>query len=164
MLKKLLKNKKGTAEVVGSVMFIIILMFFFTNVYLWHDAATKEMNELYTKKVNAQMDISYDSGTITLTATKMDIDLSRIWIVEKTNQQRHLYANLVNPDGTGVHVQAGRSVIIRFSSTSTSIEVDDDGIDYVTADSLNVHYKIEGALTCTVLNTLGVTVSTYCPS
>ena len=46
MLKKLLNNKKGTAEVIGSVMFIVILLFFFTSVYLWHDAAVKDMNDL----------------------------------------------------------------------------------------------------------------------
>ena len=50
LIKRLLKNKKGTAEVIGSVMFIVILLFFFTNVYLWHDAAVKEMNDLVRSK------------------------------------------------------------------------------------------------------------------
>jgi hypothetical protein len=53
MIKRLFKNKKGTAEVIGSVMFIVILLFFFTNVYLWHDAATKEMNDMYVQKLNS---------------------------------------------------------------------------------------------------------------
>jgi hypothetical protein len=57
MFKKLLNNKRGTAEVVGSVMFIVILLFFFTNVYLWHDAAVKEMNDLYAEKLNSQISI-----------------------------------------------------------------------------------------------------------
>ena|SRR5665647_268976 len=57
MFKRLLNNKKGTAEVVGSVMFIVILLFFFTNVYLWHDAAVKEMNDLYAEKLNSQISI-----------------------------------------------------------------------------------------------------------
>ena len=52
LFNRLLKNKKGTAEVIGSVMFIVILLFFFTNVYLWHDAATKEMNQMYVDRIN----------------------------------------------------------------------------------------------------------------
>ena len=58
MIRRLLKNKKGVAEVIGSVMFIVILLFFFTNVYLWHDAATKEMNDLYVQKINSPITIS----------------------------------------------------------------------------------------------------------
>jgi hypothetical protein len=62
MMKRLLNNKKGAAEIVGSVMFIIILLFFFTNVYLWHDAAVKEMNDLYAEKMNSLISIvGYDS-------------------------------------------------------------------------------------------------------
>ncbi|MCW3984560.1 MAG: hypothetical protein NWE96_11305 [Candidatus Bathyarchaeota archaeon] len=57
MFKRLLNDKKGAAEVVGTVMFIVILMFFFTNVYLWHDAAVKEMNDLYAEKLNSQISI-----------------------------------------------------------------------------------------------------------
>ena len=64
--KQLFNNKKGTAEVVGSVMFIIILLFFFTNVYLWHDAATKEMNDLQFQKINSPISITYDSATKTI--------------------------------------------------------------------------------------------------
>ena len=47
-----IKNRKGTAEVIGTIMLIIILLFFFTNVYLWHDAATKDANQLYVKQIH----------------------------------------------------------------------------------------------------------------
>jgi hypothetical protein len=62
LLKRFIKNKKGTAEVIGSV-FIIILIFFFTNVCLCHDAATKEMNDLQVQKINSQLRASviYDT-------------------------------------------------------------------------------------------------------
>ena len=58
MFKRLLRNRKGTAEVIGSVLFIVILLFFFTNVYLWHDAATKEMNDLYVEKLNSLIKVN----------------------------------------------------------------------------------------------------------
>jgi hypothetical protein len=83
MLKRLLNNKKGTAEVIGSVMFIIILLFFFTNVYLWHDASTKEMNQFYAEKLNSQISINYDPATNSLSVKNnggFDATLECYWI------------------------------------------------------------------------------------
>ena len=58
---KIFGNRKGTAEVIGTMMFIVILLFFFTNVYLWHDAATKDANQLAVQKMSAGMSINYDN-------------------------------------------------------------------------------------------------------
>jgi hypothetical protein len=84
MFKRLLNNKKGAAEVVGSVMFIIILLFFFTNVYLWHDAAVKEMNDLYAEKLNSQISIiGYDSSSDSLLVKNnggVDATIECFWI------------------------------------------------------------------------------------
>jgi hypothetical protein len=90
MLRRLLKNKKGTAEIIGSVMFIVILLFFFTNVYLWHDAATKQMNDLYVEKINSPIIVGvyYDqSSGFSLNVTNkggVDATLSNLWINEKS--------------------------------------------------------------------------------
>jgi hypothetical protein len=91
MIKRLMKNKKGTAEVIGSIMFIIILLFFFTNVYLWHDSASKEMNDLYTQKLNSPISatISYDEDNhiYNLVVTNnggVDTTLSCYWVNEKS--------------------------------------------------------------------------------
>jgi hypothetical protein len=86
MFRRLLKNRKGTAEVIGSVLFIVILLFFFTNVYLWHDAATKEMNDMYVQKLNSQIaatisdngDGSYSINIINNGG--VDATLSRYWV------------------------------------------------------------------------------------
>jgi hypothetical protein len=89
LIKRLLKNKKGVAEVIGSVMFIIILLFFFTNVYLWHDTATKEMNELQVQKIHTKIDASiYFDGTngvlrVTNNAA-VDVSLSMLWVNQKS--------------------------------------------------------------------------------
>jgi hypothetical protein len=85
LIKRLLKNKKGTAEVIGSVMFIVILLFFFTNVYLWHDAATKEMNDLYVQKLNSPIvaSVSIENGQNNLIVTDkggVDATLSNYWV------------------------------------------------------------------------------------
>ena len=115
MFKRLLKNKKGVAEVIGSVMFIIILLFFFTNVYLWHDAATKEMNQVYIDKINTPITVSVqDSAHLNVTNRGgADTTLSNVWVV--------VGSSLVNggPDQShdsyplnGVVVRAGESVLI----------------------------------------------------
>jgi hypothetical protein len=84
LIKRLLKNKKGTAEVIGSVMFIVILLFFFTNVYLWHDAATKEMNDMYVQKINSPITISIinnDPNLLNVTNKGgVDAKLSILWV------------------------------------------------------------------------------------
>jgi hypothetical protein len=85
LIKRLLRSKKGTAEVIGSVMFIIILLFFFTNVYLWHDAATKEMNDFYSQKLNSPIaaTVSYSNGNYYLNITNkggIDATLFDYWV------------------------------------------------------------------------------------
>jgi hypothetical protein len=89
LIKRLFKNKKGVAEVIGSVMFIIILLFFFTNVYLWHDTATKEMNDLQVQKIHTKIDASihFDGTTGVLRVTNnaaIDVSLSMLWVNEKS--------------------------------------------------------------------------------
>jgi hypothetical protein len=89
LIKRLLRNKKGVAEVIGSVMFIIILLFFFTNVYLWHDAATKEMNDLQVQKIHTNIDASIHfvgiNGVLKVTNNAaVDVSLSTLWVNQKS--------------------------------------------------------------------------------
>ena len=63
-LKRFMINRKGTAEVIGSVLFIIILLFAFTNIYLWHDNATKTMNTLLSEKLNSQIQVYWSNDTV----------------------------------------------------------------------------------------------------
>ena len=86
-LCKLLRDRRGTAEIVGSIMFIVILFFFFTNVYLWHDQATREMDNLVLDRVNSPVSIEIvdeESDPIILKVTNnggVGIRLSRLWII-----------------------------------------------------------------------------------
>ena len=100
-MKRLIKNRKGTAEVIGTLLFIVILLFFFTNVYLWHDAATKDANQLFLEKINSTFKIEQAAGTIVVTANGgSDITLSRLWIIDNTLNV-HYYANLERAGGGG---------------------------------------------------------------
>jgi hypothetical protein len=54
---KLLKNRAGTAEIVGTVLFLVILFFFFSNVFLWHNQVTQEMERVTADKMNSPVRI-----------------------------------------------------------------------------------------------------------
>lgn len=153
MMKRFIKNRKGTAEVIGSIMFIVILLFFFTNVYLWHDAATKDANELYVKKMNAGMEINYDNGNLTVTARGSDVVLSRLWIATSNS---HLYADL---ERLNVHMLAGKSITIMY----TSIIFNEDGsikAELSQDNTILVHYPSQDIVKLSLINTLGISVVT----
>jgi hypothetical protein len=82
-------------------MAIVILMFFFTNVYLWHDAASKQMDDMYIDKMNTQITVSLTGGNSNLTVTNIggsDVQLAMLWtdIESGPNQGIHYYDSNVN--------------------------------------------------------------------
>jgi hypothetical protein len=123
LIKRLLKNKNGTAEVIGTVLFLVILIFFFSNVYLWHDAATKEMDDLFVQKINSPITISVmDNTYYQLNVTNrggMDATLSVLWVdVEPANNaiSYHGYYNLTQLNKV---ISAGSSILVYWSSAET---------------------------------------------
>jgi len=67
-LKKLLRNRSATAEIVGTVLFLVILFFFFSNVFLWYNQASREMNQELADKANSALSIE----TVALPNTTVD--------------------------------------------------------------------------------------------
>jgi hypothetical protein len=112
MLNKFVKNRKGTAEVIGSVLFIIMLLFFFTNVYLWHDSATKQMNDHYSEKTNSLIDVTLMTNPYTLNVTNkggVDATLTMLWINVRSSgsiYENHLNhtLNIVVPAGMSKNI------------------------------------------------------------
>lgn len=150
MLRNFVRNRKGTAEVIGSVMFIVILLFFFTNVYLWHDAAVKEMNDLQVRKMNAGMELTFVDGSASITAKGSDVMLSRIWIVTSSNQ--HLYADL---EGSDRRLVAGIPTPITFGPI---VESDGSIQAEFNAQGITLHYPSDSITRLKVVNTLGIIV------
>ena len=139
-MKRFIKNRKGTAEVIGTILFIMILLFFFTNVYLWHDSATKDANNLYLEKVNSTFSLSYVSGSvIKVTAGGSDITLSRLWIIDKNGN--HMYTDI------NILVQAG-----------TSCQIDLSSYAYHEGNNV-VNYPSGLVVRCMIINTLGMSES-----
>lgn len=80
---RFLADRRGTAEVVGSILFIIILLFLFTNVYLWHDAALKNAHSMNVKQMNAGMTLSWDvTDGLSVKAERSDVTLYRVWLAD----------------------------------------------------------------------------------
>jgi len=63
MFKKLLRNKKGTAEIVGTALFLVILFFFFSNVFLFHNRVSREMDQVIADKMNSAVLLETTSGS-----------------------------------------------------------------------------------------------------
>ena len=110
--KRLLKNRTGAAEIVGSIMFLLILLFFFTNVYLWHDRATREMDDVLAEKMNSPVSIEWDyvlNRPVVTNNGGVNVALSRLWIITDAN---HYFIELE------LWVPAGATVDIEVSVPS----------------------------------------------
>ena len=61
-MKKLFKNRRGTAEIVGTALFLVILLFFFSNVFLWYNSVVRQMNLLMGEKLNSAVGLESTVG------------------------------------------------------------------------------------------------------
>ncbi len=116
-LRRFFQNREGVAEIVGGVLLIIILMFFFTNVYLWHDQATRQMNDVLSTKMNSPVRMENNSyGNLIVTNIGgVDAGLSRLWI---TTDSLHLFADFESLGGNQPWVRAGSSAEIDLNSSA----------------------------------------------
>lgn len=122
MLRRFLKNRRGTAEIIGSALFVVIILFFFSNVYLWHDQATREMNNVLLERMNASVSmVAADEG---VNVTNINVTnnggvtfaLSRLWIIDDGgSESQHYYADLENDQ---ISVVTGQTVQISLNSTA----------------------------------------------
>jgi len=83
-MARLLGDRRGTAEIIGSVMFLVILLFVFTNVYLWHDSASREMTGVLAEKMNTPVSIEVNenkTGLVVANNGGFEVGLERLWYV-----------------------------------------------------------------------------------
>jgi hypothetical protein len=156
--KRLVKSRKGTAEIVGSIMFLLILLFFFTNVYLWHDRATRGMDDVLANKMNSPVSIKGEDGGLIVTNNGgVGVALSRLWIIDNSE---HVYANLEDIGGKELWVAAGESVRLELSlSTPTVFEPDGSVRVLWTGPNPLVQYQPLSGETFRVLTVLGNTAA-----
>jgi hypothetical protein len=153
-LRRLLCSRTGTAEIIGSVMFLLIMMFFFTNVFLWHDRATREMDGVLSEKMNSPVSIQVVSMNVTpseidnkpnmtLTVTNnggVEAVLSRLWIIDGNG---HNCADLET--GREIWVAAGAVEELYLSEPTSQhpeFSVEGQTIYYVPDVGVLVTFKI----------------------
>lgn len=148
-ISKFSNDRRGTAEIVGSVMFLVILLFAFTNIYLWHDSASREMNGVIAEKLNTPVSISnVTNGLVVTNNGGFEVSLSRLWLITDSG---HYYANL---EPYSILVAAGETVNVRFGNGV----VHDDGsvsASFVEGADVLIDYSIHNGDVCKVLTTLG---------
>lgn len=153
-LRRLLCSRTGTAEIIGSVMFLLIMMFFFTNVFLWHDRATREMDGALSEKMNSLVSIQVVSMNVTkdmvLNVTNnggVGVVLSRLWI---TTDVDHNYADLQK--GQEIWVAAGDTIELTLSGQT---QLDSDGAFKVARYTISFAPMVGAKVTFTILTTRG---------
>jgi hypothetical protein len=141
-LSKLRGDRKGTAEIVGSVMFLVILLFVFTNVYLWHDSATREMNGVLAQKMNTPVSIRVNdvgTGLVVTNNGGFEVGLERLWFV---TDSFHVPVELRSLD---LRVAAGSEVQLLFGTQTSNSNGDVEVWCPVTDE----------AMVCKILTQLG---------
>jgi len=172
LFSKLLTDHKGTAEIVGSVMFLVILLFVFTNVYLWHDNVSREMNGVLAEKMNSPISISNVTGT-GLNVTNnggFEVRLSRLWLINVTSGSMtdHIYVDFENSSDSGplnVYIAPGAEIRLLFIGEAVMFNEDLSIMaDYADGDVL-VYYPVpDHSVRCKILTTLGnMAACTYIP-
>jgi hypothetical protein len=159
MLNRLLRNRRGTAEIVGSVLFLVILFFFFTNVYLWHDQATRDMDNVILDRVNSAVDIEPLSGYVLQVTNKggVGFSLSRLWIIKSGD---HNYANFT---GGQIWLDGGESVNIELIAGPAQKESDGSYRVDFSSDPIAVYSDPISGDAVRVLTDLGNTAAYLLP-
>ena len=158
---RLLKSRSGAAEIVGSIMFLLILLFFFTNVYLWHDSATRGMNDVLANRMNSPVSIEWSNAAFGAPARVtivnkggVDVALSRLWIATDSN---HNYANLEK--GQGIWLAAGEQINFTILGPTQRDPLDDS----LLVSGQTVCYNPIPGTTFKILTTLGNTAACQYP-
>lgn len=129
-MRKFVKDRKGASEIVGTALFLVILFFFFSNVFLWHDQVVREMDQVEADRRNTALRISASSNgsLIVLTIDNvggLEFTLSRLWIL---TDDAHLYARLDQHD---IQIGPGRQLDITVNNVTSTVFVGGGSSDEV---------------------------------
>jgi hypothetical protein len=156
-LRRFFQNREGVSEIVGGVMLIIILMFFFTNVYLWHDQATRQMNDALSTKMNSPVSIAIaPSGNLVVTNNGgVDVALSRLWII---NGSLHLFADFESLADYQPWVGAGNSTELDFNASAPVTNVSPIAVTW-NGEYAVVQYSVSGNVSFKIITANGNSAS-----
>jgi hypothetical protein len=151
MMRRFLKDRNGASEIVGTALFLVILFFFFTNVFLWHDQVTREMDQVVVDRMNSgvRVEAFFDDTAVWLMVDNvggLDVALSRLWII---TDDAHLFADFESKD---IHVAAGchrnvtlSGVTVFVGEDEVRVRVDGGGsvfVDYAPSSGVTVVFRV----------------------
>jgi len=144
MLRRFWRDRRGASEIVGTALFLVILFFFFTNVFLWHDQVTREMDQVVVDRMNSgvRLEAFVNDTSVWLEVVNvggLDVTLSRLWIVNSTqsvdSENDHVYADFENHS---IRVKAGSPERIMLSDVTLFDESTDDESDILVTNGENL--------------------------
>jgi hypothetical protein len=152
-------DRRGAAEIVGSVMFLLILLFFFTNVYLWHDQVTREMDDVLAEKMNSPVSIQINDTGDLLNVTNnggVGVVLSRLWIISPLDEE-HYYAELEQVPGyPSGEIWVGAGSTIELNLHDNPLPSSPIKVEWIPDfQRIDVFYNPQGRDTFKILTTLG---------
>jgi hypothetical protein len=108
-MNRKLGERRGTAEIVGTLLFLVILFFILSNVFLWHDNVSNQMDSLMGDKMNSRVELRNNGGVIWANATGgKDVRLIRIWITSDADPtSQHILIDLETDTPPGILIRAG---------------------------------------------------------
>ena len=158
LLKRFRRDRRGASEIVGTALFLVILFFFFSNVFLWHDQVTREMDQVVVDRMNSGVRIeAFVNGTSVwlevVNVGGLDVTLSRLWIINSTQSvgsgDDHVFADFEPYD---VHVAAGShrnitlsGVTMMVGENEVRVRVYADGsvfVDYAPPSGVTVVFRV----------------------
>ena len=141
MLRRFRRDRRGASEIVGTALFLVILFFFFSNVFLWHDQVTREMDQVVVDRMNSGIGVEpfdesgirvgiFDGSPVVLRVDNfggLDVTLSRLWI--SNSEQSVGWENdhvPVDFEPYNVHIMAGdqKDITLTFDGGMVSVSVD----------------------------------------
>jgi len=151
LLRRFRRDRRGASEIVGTALFLVILFFFFTNVFLWHDQVTREMDQVVVDRMNSgvRVEAFFNDTAVWLKVDNvggLDVALSRLWII---TDDAHLFADFESKD---VHVGAGchrnvtlGGVTVFVGEDEVRVRVDGGGsvfVDYAPSSGVTVVFRV----------------------
>jgi len=120
MLRRFRRDRRGASEIVGTALFLVILFFFFTNVFLWHDQVTREMDQVVVDRMNSgvRVEVFFNETVVWLKVDNvggLGVTLSRLWII---TDDYHWFGDF---EGEDVHVAAGGHRNITLSGVTVMV-------------------------------------------
>ena len=166
ILKKLLRNRSGTAEIVGTVLFLVILFFFFSNVFLWYNQASGEMNQELADKANSALSIETVAlpGTVITASNWVPQSVGQGVTIPFTFDTRNealiadlrfsIYANITNITGNSIDPFFVQILDCNNTPVDTGIRILNGPLTWynMTLSSPSSYINGEGIVTILIVN------------